>query len=212
VVAAAVRLAKAEGLTAVSMSRVAAELGVSTMALYRYVGSKDELLVLMVDAALGEQPVAEDSPLPWRTALERWAALYRDRLHEHPWSLDLPISGPPVAPNQTAFLERGLRALRDTGLAEHEKASIVLLVSGYVRSSAALAAQLEGFLRATPTPDEAMLGYAALLRRLTDAERFPALHAVIDAGVFDRADDPSVEFDFGLERILDGIEALIART
>ena len=54
-----------------------------------------------------------------------------------------------------------------------------------------------------------MSGYANLLRRLTDPERFPALHAVLAAGVFDVADDPDTEFTFVLDRILDGIDALV---
>ena len=59
------------------------------------------------------------------------------------------------------------------------------------------------------TPHDAMRGYRDTLRGLTDADRFPALHALLDAGVFDRADPPDDEFAFGLERILDGVEALI---
>jgi AcrR family transcriptional regulator len=214
IINAGIELAGSEGLPAVSMGRVAARLGASTMALYRYVGAKDELITLMTDAALGSPPPAQDSEENWRAGLTRWARAFRSRLHEHPWALQIPITGPPTTPNQVAWLEDALRCLQDTGLAEHEKASSVLLVSGYVRSEATLSADIEGgFLAATPTRDEAMLGYADLLRRLTDRDRFPALHAVLDAGVFDVADDPEVEFNFGLDRILDGIEVLVrART
>lgn len=210
IVEAGVRVATSEGLSAVSMSRVAAELGASTMSLYRYVAAKSELLSLMVDAALGPPPPGADPDQDWRACLSQWSWHYHDRLREHPWVLRLPITGPPVTPNQTAFLERGLRALRDTGLEEHEKASIVLLVSGYVRSAVTLSADLEAdFLAAPATRDEAMSGYATLLRRLTDRGNFPALHAVLDAGVFDVADEPDKEFAFGLERVLDGVGALI---
>jgi len=180
------------------------------MSLFRYVAAKDELLSLMVDAALGPPAPDVDPKQDWRARLSQWSWRYHDRLRQHPWILRVPITGPPVTPNQTAFLEHGLRTLRDTGLAEHEKASIVLLVSSYLRSSATLSADIEaGFLAAPPTRDEAMSGYAALLRRLTDRERLPALHAVLDAGVFDAADDPNAEFAFGLERILDGVATLI---
>jgi len=210
IVKAGVSVAASEGLPAVSMSRVAAELGASTMSLYRYVAAKDELLSLMVDAALGPPAPDVDPEQDWRARLNDWSWRYHDRLRRHPWVLRMPITGPPVTPNQTAFLEHGLRTLSDTGLAEHEKASIVLLVSSYVRSAVALSADIEdGFLASPPTRDEAMTGYAALLRRLTDRERFPALHDVLDAGVFDAADDPDAEFTFGLERILDGVATLI---
>ena len=65
------------------------------------------------------------------------------------------------------------------------------------------------FLDAAGSPHDAMRGYRDTLRGLTDADRFPALHALLDAGVFDRADPPDDEFAFGLERILDGVQALI---
>jgi AcrR family transcriptional regulator len=210
IVDAAIRLAASEGLAAVSMSRVAAQLGASTMALYRYVAAKDELLLLMVDGALGLPVPASDPNEDWRAGLTRWAWGYHDRLRRHPWAVRVPISGPPTTPNQVAWLEDGLRSLRHTGLTEAEKASAVLLLSNYVRSEATLNVDITaGFLASERTQDEAMSGYADLLRRLTDPDRFPALHAVLTAGVFDVADEPDVEFRFGLERILDGIEALV---
>jgi AcrR family transcriptional regulator len=208
IVEAGIRLADAEGLSAVSMARVAAALGAAPMSLYRYVGAKEELLTLMVDKALA--PPASPGEEGWRAALERWAWAYHARLRAHPWVLQLPISGPPTTPNQIAYLEQGLRALAGTGLAEDQKASVVLLLSGYVRSAATLTADLEsGFLAAAGTRNAAMSGYAGLLRELADRERFPALHAVLDAGVFDAADDPDAEFRFGLERLLDGVGHLV---
>lgn len=206
IVDAAVRLARLEGLAAVSMARVAQELGASTMSLYRYVAAKDELLMLMVDAAVGRPPQSEQPDESWRAALGRWAWGYHDRMREHLWALRVPITGPPLTPNQVAWLEDGLHALRDTALTEDEKASVVLLLSGYVRNEATLTADLAA---AQFTSDAAMSGYARLLATVTDPERFPALHAVLAAGVFDVADHPDKEFTFGLERILDGIDALV---
>jgi AcrR family transcriptional regulator len=204
---AGVRVAQTEGLAAVSMARVAQELDASTMSLYRYVASKDELLTLMVDAAVGPPPPA-DPDEDWRAGLARWTWSYHARLSEHPWGVRVPITGPPATPNQVAWMEQALWAMRDSGLSEEEKASVLLLLSGYVRNEATLTAELTatGFIS-----DEAMMGYTRLLRTLTDPAEFPALHALLDAGVFDRADPPEKEFGFGLERILDGIEALITR-
>jgi AcrR family transcriptional regulator len=205
IVEAGVRVASSEGLAAVSMARVAQELGTSTMSLYRYVAAKDELLMLMVDAALGPPPpIAPDEG--WRQALSRWAWSQHERMGQHPWAVRVPISGPPATRNQLAWMEGVLWSLRDTGLAEDEKASVLLLLSGYVRNEATLTAELmaSGFIS-----DEAMMGYSRLLRTLTDSDRFPALHALLESGVFDRADPPEKEFGFGLERILDGVEALI---
>src|SRR5689334_22638078 len=85
IVGAALRVGSAEGLAAVSMSKIAAELSVSTMALYRYVSSKGDLLALITDAVLGPPP-----PLPrpgddWRLGLRGWAAAMRASLQRHPW-------------------------------------------------------------------------------------------------------------------------------
>ncbi|MGI8411761.1 MAG: TetR/AcrR family transcriptional regulator [Solirubrobacteraceae bacterium] len=205
IVDAAIRVAGTEGLAAVSMARVAQELGASTMSLYRYLGAKDELLALMVDAALGP-PRAPDPDEEWRAGLTRWAWGYHHRVREHPWALRVPITGPPTTPNQVRWLEDGLRSLRNTGLAEDQKASVVLLLSGYLRSEATLTAELTA---AQAITDAAMAGYANLLATHTDPAHFPAIHSLLAAGVFDVADDPDDEFTFGLERILDGIQALV---
>jgi len=206
IVAAGVRLADADGLAGVSMARVAQELGASTMSLYRYVAAKDELVALMVDAAWGAPPPAEPGD-GWRAALARWAWSFRERIRHHPWGLQVPITGPPLTPNAVAWFESGLAALRDASVSEDEKGSVVLLLSGYVRSEAALVADLDA---ARFISDEAMMSYARLLGELTDPARFPAVHALLAAGVFDRADHPDKEFEFGLTRILDGVEVLIA--
>jgi AcrR family transcriptional regulator len=213
IVEAAVKIATSDGLEAVSMGRVAGDLGVSTMSLYRYVAAKDELLALMVDATAASPPAAPAPGEGWRAGLSRWARAELDIYRRHPWVLRVPISGPPVAPNQIAWLEQGLRCLRDTGLAEGEKLSVMLLLTGFVRSWGRLEADLmEASMASGASAQAAMSGYGRLLARLTDAERFPALHAVIAAGVFDQGpDDPDEpdEFVFGLERVLDGIGALV---
>jgi AcrR family transcriptional regulator len=213
IVEAAMRVAAADGLAAVSMGRVAADLGVSTMALYRYVGAKDELLALMVDATAASPPAAPAPGEGWRDGLARWARAELGIYRRHPWVLRIPISGPPATPNQVVWLERGLRCLRDTGLAEGEKLGVMLLLTGFVRSWATLEADLaEAARSAGAGAQDAVSGYGRLLARLTDPERFPALHAVIEAGVLDEPEspeDPDADFDFGLERVLDGVEALV---
>jgi len=206
IVAAAVELADAGGLTALSMSRLAEKLGFTTMSLYRYVASKDDLLVLVLDAALGQPPTAPDGD--WRAQCVGWAGALRDGYRQHPWTMELPISGLPAGPNQLAWFDRGLAALAPTRLAEGEKASSVLLLATYVRSQTQLMTDLIEAARSGQTPD-----WAAVVERLADPARFPAVARVVAAGVF--ADDPDRpeqypddEFDFGLHRILDGIEVL----
>jgi AcrR family transcriptional regulator len=179
------------------------------MSLYRYVESKDDLLTLMVDTALGTVPPAAPGE-NWRTGLSRWAWGFVEAMRAHPWSTHVAITGPPLAPNSVTWFEDALRSLHDSALAEAEKASVVMMLSGYAQNHVIVVTDVQAhFLEAAATPHQAMRGYGDALRRLTDADRFPALHAVLDAGVFDRADPPDDEFAFGLERILDGIEALM---
>src|SRR5918994_67163 len=118
IVAAAVRVAASDGLKAVSMSRVAADLGVSTMSLYRYVAAKDELLALMADLTFEAPPAPRGPEESWRDGLARWARTELAGYRRNPWVLRIPISGPPVTPNTMVWLERGLDALGDTGLRE----------------------------------------------------------------------------------------------
>lgn len=212
IVQAGVRVAVEEGLPAVSMGRVASELGVSTMALYRYVSSKDDLLLLMVDSISAEPPPLPSPGEHWRPALERWAWSIRAILLRNTWAVRVPISGPPAMPNDVAWMEAALRCLRDTGLDGGAKISILLLLSAVVRNDVLLTADLEAALRASGTTEQEVLqGYGQLLARVADPLRFPAIHELIKDGVFNETDGPDDEFAFALERVLDGIEMLVTR-
>lgn len=208
VVAAGIKVALTDGIGALSMGRIAAELGVATMSLYRYVSSKDELLTLMVDKALGTPPPADDAK-DWRSGLTQWALGIHRAYRRHPWGLRVPISGPPLGPNNVAWLESALASLAQTPLSEQEKLSTVLLLSGFVRNEATLTADIAAASAGGWPPPS----YGSLLAQLTDAEHYPAIHRVIASGAFDDDDggDLSGEFDYGLNRILDGIDALIRR-
>jgi len=213
IVDAAIQVAVSDGLAAVSMSRVAADLGVSTMSLYRYVAAKDELLMLMVDASYGPPPAVPEPGESWREGLAHWAWAEHDAHRRHPWALRIPISGPPVTPNSLGWLEAGLRCLRDTGLTAGEKMSVILLLTGFVRNEATLAADIAAAMAAGPPDQEIGPAWGRLVARLTDAQRFPELQAVLASGTFEEPDDLDAEFVFGLERVLDGVEALVrART
>jgi AcrR family transcriptional regulator len=206
---AAVKVASADGLEAVSMSRVAGELGASTMALYRYVAAKSELLDLMVDAVIGQPP----EPVPgegWRAGLARWAWAERALFYQHPWALRVPIQGMPVTPNQILWMDRCLACLDGTGLSAAEKLSVLLLVAGYIRNEATITTQIEEALGTSgASAEEMMAGYRRALAKLAPPGRFPALARALASGALDQADPPEEEFAFGLERILDGVEALV---
>ncbi len=180
------------------MARLAERLGCGTMSLYRHVANKDELVTFMLSTAPGPPPAPTD-PADWRGALTDWAAGLWDIYHRHPWVLAAAAAGPPADPGQLAWLDAGLAALSGTGLPERDKLAAVMAVLHFVRGAAALnieAAQVQG-------PD-----YPVLLRRFVDAERFPALAAALEAGVFDTADeDHLADFHSGLEQFLDGVAA-----
>lgn len=211
VVDAAVDVADKDGLAAVSMQRIAGELGFTTMSLYRYVGSKDDLLILMYDAACGEAPDV-DPAAGWREALADWARRNRAVLLRHPWMVELPISGPPMGPGMIGWVESALQALAPTPLEEGEKVGVVMLVSGYVLQAERLVSEIAraaagGALRpwmAVPYPD--------LLRQVLGKATHPALLRAVDAGAFDVAGEgPDDDFEFGLERMLDGVASLVGR-
>ena len=210
IVDAAVRIADTEGLDAVSMGRVAAELGAAPMSLYRHVSAKEELLRLMVDTAWGDSPGPLAPGESWRAGLSRWAWAMRASVRRHPWAVRIPISGLPVMPREIAWFEDALACLEGTGLTEARKASVIMLLSGYVRNLATTEADIAAAVQASGlAPDEWMASYPRMLSRLTDPQRFPALAAFIAAGVFDVYDDPDDEFIFGLNRILDGVAVLV---
>lgn len=215
---AGIAVAARDGLGAVSMARVAQEAGASTMALYRHVGSKDELLELMVDRALGPPPPRPPRERGWRSGLTRWATGVRRAYLTHPWALRIPITGAPLGPNNVRWLESGLDALRTTGLTSAEQVSTVLLLSGFVRNNAVLTADITAAARADVGTGTAPPDYGAALVTLTDAREFPHVHAAIEAGVFsddDRSfeqdEGMDAEFEFGLARVLDGVGVLVER-
>ncbi|MEZ0094620.1 TetR/AcrR family transcriptional regulator [Streptacidiphilus sp. EB129] len=210
IVQAAVTVARAEGMPAVSMGRVAKELGSSPMSLYRYVSTKDDLLTLMLDTAYGQPDPPPAEPGGWRAELAHWASGQRIALYANPWALHIPLSGPPATPNQIVWLEAGLAALRDTWLSEQQKLSTILLISGFVRNEALLSTDIMAAAeRAGITADEAMGSYSTALARLIDPRRFPSVYAALTSGALDDDDGLEGEFGFGLERILDGIAVLI---
>ena len=199
IVRAAVELADAEGLAALSMARLAERLGCGTMSLYRHVTNKDELVMFMLAAAVGPPPSIDARD--WTAALTDWATALWDVYHRHPWVLQAVAAGPPADPGQVAWLDAGLTALGRTGLAERDKLVAVMAILHFVRGAAAVDIEAGR----TEWPE-----YSALLRRLLDPDRFPALAAALQEGVFDRTDnDPHADFRSGLSQLLDGIATRI---
>jgi AcrR family transcriptional regulator len=207
IVQAAIKIADAEGIQAVSMQRVAAEFGFTTMSLYRYVPGKHELIDLMLDTAVGEPPDLGSVPGGWRPRLREWAHRTAAVFQRHPWFLAT-ATGRTMGPNQLGWLECAVAALAGSGLTGEPLVESVLLVNGHVRSTAP-------FLVPGGAQGAGTEAWAASLVDLmrTHRDRFPALNEAIDAGAFGPPvpGRPDGTLDFGLDRIFDGIEALIAR-
>ncbi|MFI0907659.1 TetR/AcrR family transcriptional regulator [Streptomyces sioyaensis] len=208
----ALTLADAGGLGAVSMQRIAAELDFSKMSLYRYVPGKTELVALMIDMAMGEPP--PDTPGPagagqWREALRTWAKALAEVYERHPWLLGAAVGPRVMGPNELGWTERAVAALADTGLSGGEQFDAVVVVSGHVRALAQVSASMGLGSARAKEPEQVMS--AALNELLAGrADRFPAIAAAVaatetDVTARDQADE------FGLERILDGLEAYMHR-
>ncbi|AYG04417.1 TetR/AcrR family transcriptional regulator [Gryllotalpicola protaetiae] len=205
IVEVAVGLADSEGLGAVSMARVAQELGYTTMSLYRYVTAKDDLLKLMQDAVSGiDVPAAAGED--WRAELRTWTRAMMAQLGAHPWMTELPITGIPMMPNELRTLDAALAALARTPLSALEKMATILVVANHARVAVAIQHQIAS--AGVPVEQATGEAYESALRELLDPAEYPELRKVLDAGqLSDR------EFDdagFGLERILDGIAAYLA--
>ncbi len=208
----AIGLADDEGLGALSMRKVAEGLGVSTMSLYTYVPGKGELLDVMLDAVLGEVDGPGDVG-EWREKLEAVARQNWELSHRHPWLLQVAaMSRPPLGPNVIAKYDRELRAVEGIGLTDVEMDSVLTLVLGYVQGSARYSVEASLAERRTGmTDNDWWLANAPLLEKVFDPERFPTAARVGAAAgeAYGAAHDPEHAFEFGLQRVLDGIEAYV---
>ena len=200
----AIGLADAEGLAAVTMQRVAREMGVTTMALYRYFPGKADLVAWMIDSA-SDSPLQFGKPsLPWSTRLKEWAgrclAIYRN----HPWFLEATsVRTTVMGPNELSWMEAALGILAESGLGPKERHHAFLTVIGLVRGYATF--QQIG-TRANVGTD-----WARELTQLLQSEpdRCPILLAAVRSGAFSQKVDGA--FEFGMDCILEGIRARAGR-
>jgi AcrR family transcriptional regulator len=212
IVETAIALADAQGVANLSMRKVADRLGVGAMSLYTYVPGKAELLDLMVDAVLGEVPLAPVAG-GWRERLTRVAFENLAVYERHPWLLHVATARPPLGPNLVAKYDYELGALIDTGLSDVEVDTLLSAVLAYVNGAAHAAVEASlAERRSGQTDDQWWQAQAPLLEKVFDASRFP-LAARIGAAAgeaYGAVSDPAAAFDFGLQRLLDGIEVMVA--
>ena len=212
IVDAAVGIADHEGLEALSMRKVAMKLGVGTMSLYTYVPGKSELVDVMLDSVHGGLEAPEPHVRGWRARLHTTAHRTWDLYRHHAWILEVTRGRPVLGPNLVAKYERELRELEGIGLNEIEMDSVVGLINGYVEGAVARAVAGEETERRTGITDEQWWrAHAPVLSRIADVELFPTAARVgaIAGAAHGSAYDPLHGFEFGLARVLDGIDVLV---
>jgi AcrR family transcriptional regulator len=201
------------------------------MSLYRYVPSKADLLTHMQDAALGPLPEDRVRDVDWRTGLTAWTRAVLARFRLHPWSATIPLTGPPLMPRNTEWLDWCLGHLDGTPLAPLEKLSTVMLLSGYAQNEVARETSLRlgrtaqdaeagpsaeasqssdvgmgcevspGSEAAAASADGEDVRYAETLARLIDPARLPHLDALLTEGLFSA--QPYTDVDDGDAFMLD---------
>ncbi|MFK4085519.1 TetR/AcrR family transcriptional regulator [Kribbella sp. NPDC020789] len=211
IVAAALRIADAEGIGAMSMRRVAEELGAGAMTLYRYIPGKAELLDVMLDTVYGELP-KRVVPGDWRAKLDEVARENRELYLRHPWMLQVAVSRPPLGPQVMAKYEYELAAVEGIGLTDVEMDATVALVNGYVHGAVRAAVEARQVIQHSGMTDkEWWLAHVPHLDRIADIDSYPlATRVGTTVGAeFDAPYDSDHAFEYGLARLLDGVAALV---
>ncbi|MFF5937508.1 TetR/AcrR family transcriptional regulator C-terminal domain-containing protein [Streptomyces sp. NPDC012508] len=203
IVAAAIRIADADGIDALSMRRIAADIGCGTMSLYNYVPRKEDLYELMVDAVSGEYDLPEPPSGDWRADMLQVAREARGILRRHPWVIRLMTTGYAFGPNALRFLEACLACLDGLDLPGGTKMELIATVNGTVMTIVANELAIAERARGLPWSEEqeqAVRG-AYLLERLAGGA-YPRLAAVFGAAGVERL-DPEEIFERTLGRVLD---------
>ncbi|MFO0548457.1 MAG: TetR/AcrR family transcriptional regulator C-terminal domain-containing protein [Polyangiaceae bacterium] len=211
IVEAALAIADAEGLPALSLRGVAAKLGTPVMSLYRHVPSKDALLTLMTDAALGEEKLPADAPRAWRHALEVAARASWQTLKRHPWLVrTLSLSRPQPLPNAIRYADWILAALQRAGVEASTRMKLHITLHAFVQGLAVnLESESEAVAATGMNHDEFVDTQLTAFRGLAATGAYPAFAATLDelGGGFDLRFDEL--FELGLTSLLDGMARLI---
>ncbi|MGD3109846.1 TetR/AcrR family transcriptional regulator C-terminal domain-containing protein [Streptomyces sp. YGL11-2] len=211
IVRAAIEIADAEGLAALTMRGVAARLDVAAMSPYRYVTGKDDLVLLMADAAFSEGAYPATPPDGWRARLELGAHTLWTVFRKHPWLAQLsPLTRPLMLPNLMVHAEWALGALDGHGLAPKTVLDLHILLYSYIQG---LAVNLEQEAQAEAatglTEDQWMDRQAPAMDAIVTSARYPVFSKVV--GAFKDGYDLRLDelFEFGLGPLLDGIAAIV---
>ena len=212
VVLAAMQIADAEGLGAVTMNAVASRLGLTTMAIYRYFPNKEALYDAIIDTGMGLPPAMAEPYGDWRTAVARWSHAKRAMLISRPWLAELPFVAAPHGPNWLSWLEALARALARSGLSGVDIGQMISVVDGYTRGASDTSISLAR-ARARGTSELAWAAaVGADLGRSIGDPRFTTFASIITANTEGHPQTMEESFDFGLQRVLDGIALYVERT
>ncbi len=210
IVRAAIELADAEGIEAVSMRRIAAKLGAGTMSLYWHISSKQDLFDLMLDAALGEIELPAHRSGDWRPDLRVVTMQRRTVLLRHPWLTALLENRPPLGPNGLRYGEFSLAAVDGLGLDFSTMKRVLDTVDSYVVGHVLnTAAEEEARRRNGMSEEEWQRATSPYLRQVFATGQYPIFARLIDEE--EEPPDKEANFAFGLECVLDGIAAYIAK-
>jgi AcrR family transcriptional regulator len=210
IVRAAIELADAEGLEALTMRRLAQKLGAGAMSLYWHVPNKDDLLDLMLDTAFGEVELPEQPALDWRADLRLFARHMLGVLRRHTWLPSLISSRPLPSPNRLRYVERLLAELAGLGLDFNTIGGILNTVEAYVDGFAQHEVSPEEIRRRTGMAEaEWRATFTAYLQQILSSGQYPTVARLIVGNAEITAD---ATFEFGLDCVLDGIAARIATT
>ncbi|RGE23673.1 TetR/AcrR family transcriptional regulator [Leucobacter sp. wl10] len=224
VVEAAIAIADAEGLAAVTMQRVAQTFEFSTMALYRYVATKDELHHLMLDAAMGGAFFAVETTGDWREELGSFVRQLVVGYRRHPWTLDIQlVPDIHMMPGQIRAAEQGLRVMRELPLGPDAKLGVLSLLAAFARGQATVEREV---LAGAATPP----GTRALIEEAVTPAQFPQVAALVRSGVYfgdpasdagspgagsaaaaDPVDDADEMLEFATQVLVSGLSAILSQ-
>jgi AcrR family transcriptional regulator len=216
VIAAAVALADADqDLATLSMRRVAESLGVGTMSLYTYIASRDELVEAMLDKVYGEavEQLGKAGDTGWQDGLRQVAQASWDLYLRHPWVLQVFTGRPPLGPHAIAKYERELGVIDGIGLTDVEMDAVITLLHTHVEGVARRRIEADRAVRRTGLSDAQWWEKVQpLLEQVLDPAAFPIAARVGEAAgqAHQAAHNPEHAYAFGLDRLLQGVAALIA--
>ncbi|MHA6624660.1 GntR family transcriptional regulator [Pseudonocardia sichuanensis] len=209
IVATGLAVADAEGLEAASMRRIAAELGVAPMSLYRYLAGREELEHLLVRAVFRAHPLPEPGPAGWRAKLELACRVQWRAYRRHPWLPELvSLTRPLLLPEAMAHTEWTLKALARLDLSPAERAREVITLASLVRGLAASAtAETRAERETGQANDQWWVALDDEVRGLMASGHYPQLASVPERAV----QDLDALLEHAMARHLDGLAAHLAR-